>query len=432
MNYNECEEYLCQLNTKGMKPGLDAIKTLLSKLGDPQDDLCVIHVAGTNGKGSTASFIASVLKEAGFKVGVYSSPAVFEEREIIRIGKRNISKEDYVNLINEIKDTGLEFTRFELETAMALLYFKRKECDYAIIECGMGGRDDATNVFKTNVLSVFAAIGMDHMAYLGDTVNKIATNKAGIIKPGGRCVVNGTSKDALDAIKTVAEEKKNPLYVYDPDELKKVKLSLTGASFDYKELKNVKISLLGTYQPDNAATAIEACFALKDAGVKISDKNIYNGLHNTTEPGRFEIISKKPLTVIDGAHNEPASQRLRESIQKYFPDRKLIFIIGVLKDKEYDKVIENTCDLCEHVITVTAHNKTRALSALDLALSVKKVNPTVTTADSVDEAVELAYMLSDKDSAVIAFGSLSYLFQVKKAVDKYKDKVKEWHRQHDR
>ncbi|MBO7333597.1 MAG: bifunctional folylpolyglutamate synthase/dihydrofolate synthase, partial [Lachnospiraceae bacterium] len=333
---------------------------------------------------------------------------------------------------NEIKDTGLEFTRYELETAMALLYFKRKDCDYAIIECGMGGRDDATNVFKINVLSVFAAIGMDHMAYLGDTVEKIANNKAGIIKPGGRCVINGTSKEALNAIKAAAEEKKNPLYVYDPGELKKVKLSLTGASFDYKAFKNVKISLLGTYQPDNAATAIEACLALRDSGVKISDRNIYDGLHNTTEPGRFEVISKSPLTVIDGAHNEPASIRLRESIQKYFPDKKLIYIIGVLKDKEYDKVIENTCDLCEHVITVTAHNKTRALSAFDLALSVKKVNPTVTTADSVDEAVELAYMLSDKDSAVIAFGSLSYLFQVKKAVDKYKDKVKEWHRQYDR
>lgn len=422
MKYEECEEYLSELSTKGIKPGLDAIKELLRLLGNPQDDLKIIHIAGTNGKGSTGRFIFEILRAQGYKVGIYSSPAVFEEREIIRINGRNISKEDYVNYVERIKNTDASFTRFELETAMAYLYFKEKECDFAIIECGMGGGEDATNVMLKPEVSVFTSIGLDHMGFLGETVEEIAASKAGIIRKNSRVVVNFKNEAAANVIKKRAEELECLLFMADPDEIQNLKFSRNTVSFDFFDFKNIKLSMLGEYQPENAINAIGAVMALRDADYTISDKAVYEGLHNAIIPGRFEIISKKPLIVIDGAHNEPASLRLRKSIKRYFTDRKLIFIMGVLKDKEYDKVIENTCDLAWQVITVTSPMRNRALPAIDLAKSVSRVNGNVTAADSVEEALELALMLSDEETVIVAFGSLSYLGILKKAVERRKKK----------
>jgi dihydrofolate synthase/folylpolyglutamate synthase len=399
------------------------MNALLDKLSRPESHFKIIHIAGTNGKGSTGTFIASVLKEAGYKTGHYSSPAVFEEREIIKVNGRNISEKDYVNLIEEIKNTGLSFTRFELETALALLYFCKKGCDYAVIECGLGGREDATNAMADTHLSVFCQIGMDHMQYLGDCVEKIALNKAGIIRENGHVVYIKSNTESDNAIETTALNKHATVSFCNTKDISNIVYSKDKTEFDYKETKGVKLSLLGEFQPSNASLAIEACKALSDMGAKISEKHIKEGLFKATLPGRFEKVSDKPLMVIDGAHNEPASKVLAKNITRYFENRRLIFIIGVLKDKEYDKVIRNTCDLAWQVITVTSPNRQRALPAMELAEAVREVNPNVTAADSIPEAVETALLMAAKDDVIVAFGSLSYLSKIKEFIKEGKINV---------
>ena len=253
MNYEETKEYLEQLNNRGIKPGLGSITDLCDALGNPESALRFIHVAGTNGKGSTSAFIAGILRASGYRVGVYSSPAVFEEREIISVNGRNISKENYVNLIGAIAETGLKFTRFELETALAFLYFKEKECDFVVLECGMGGELDATNVVKNTEVAVFTSIGMDHMQYLGDTLEKIAATKGGIIKPGSSVVVSGDNERVVkDILCKLADGQGSKVTVADPEMVTKSRFSLSGTTFDYKERKGLKITLLGTNQPQNA------------------------------------------------------------------------------------------------------------------------------------------------------------------------------------
>ncbi len=454
MTISECREYLNELNNKGIKPGLDAIRALLDALGSPEKDLKIIHIAGTNGKGSVGCYIRNILKAAGYKTGHYSSPAVFEEREIININGRNISERDYIALVEEIKATGLEFTRFELETAMAFLYFKKKACDFAVIECGMGGLMDATNAVAYKELCVFTQIGMDHSDYLGKTVAEIARNKAGIIRFAGSAEAGAgrktsaggeTSASSKTSVGDSAEKATHVVYIKsgaEPDAVieeaaeansvgcvsvdGKSIVDITykgvnsndvpGVVFDYKEYVDISIIMPGTFQPLNAACAIESAVALRNLGWKISDKAIMNGLHNAYLPGRFEVIATDPVFVIDGAHNEPASKQLAKSIATYFPDKRLIFIIGVLKDKEYDKVVRNTCELAWQVITVTSPNRIRALPAYELAKTVYEVNPNVTAADSIPEAVETALMMASRDDVIVSFGSLSYLGEVRTAL----------------
>ena len=342
MTVKECEEYLEELNTKGIKPGLDAMKELLKTLGEPDKSFKIIHIAGTNGKGSTGCFIANILKKAGYTVGHYSSPAVFSEREIVSVNGKNIPLKDYVNLIEEIKNTGLFFTRFELETALALLYFKRSACDYAVIECGLGGLMDATNAVSDTELSVFASIGKDHMSYLGDTIEKIAENKAGIIRKNGHVVYIKSNTASDDVLEKCAKAKSATIDVADPSDIDNASYSIGGPTFDYKDRKGLSLSMIGDFQPANAILAIKACDVLSRLGAKIDDKAINAGLKSSKLKGRFEAVSSYPTVVLDGAHNEPASKVLAKNIARFFEDKRLIFIIGVLKDKEYDKVIKNT------------------------------------------------------------------------------------------
>lgn len=429
MNLEQAQEYLEQVAKNGIRPGLTAITELCEAVGNPQNELKFIHVAGTNGKGATGLFIASVLRANGYRVGVYQSPAVFEEREIISVNGRNISKDNYCRLIEKLRDTGVSFTRFELETAMAFLYFREKQCDFVILECGMGGLMDATNVVKTTELCVFTAIGKDHSSYLGDTVEAIAGNKSGIVKDGCDIVINGQNEKST--INKLCKPN-HSVFISDLDEISRLKTKMTGTSFDYKSYKGISLSVYGIHQVYNAITAIEAVQSLRNRGYDIKDKAVFDGLKNMTEPGRFEVLMKKPFFVIDGAHNEPASRILRENLDIYFPDKKFIYIMCVLKDKEYGKVIQNTCDRAWQIITVPSPNRKRGLPSYELAKEVSSVNNAVTSADSIEEGVELSLMLADNDAAIVCFGSLSHLGKVRRLVEHRKDIKKDWHNTNDK
>lgn len=419
MTYSDACDYMENLNKRGIHPGLKGIGLLLDACNNPEKDLKVIHVVGTNGKGSTSMFLAEILRAAGYKVGLFSSPSVFSEREIIKINNREISKDSYAALTEQLQAANtMECTRFEIETAMAFLYFKEKKCDVVVFEAGMGGLNDATNIAPNSLAGVFCPIGLDHTDYLGDTIEKIAENKAGVIK-NGAITVSAPQEPSVEAIiRNRAEEKETPVIFSSLNEIRNVKFKLSGTTFDYKEYKKISLNLLGTYQPLNAVTALETALMLREKGYKITENNIRKGLETARISGRFEKISDKPLIYIDGAHNPHASLKLRESIETYFTKKKIVYIMGMLKDKDCECVVKNTVDKASAVFTVATPNKARTLSSFELAEIVRKYNPMVSSMDSVEEALEMAGLMADKDTVIIVFGSLSHLAKVKGAVQK--------------
>ncbi|MBQ6814703.1 MAG: bifunctional folylpolyglutamate synthase/dihydrofolate synthase [Lachnospiraceae bacterium] len=435
MEYKAAKEYIDGLGRFGSVLGLDNIKNLLKKLNNPQNALKVIHVAGTNGKGSTIAFLSSILSEAGLKVGKYTSPVVFEYREKYQIGNENISEEDFADLVLDVKravDDMLEEgmpqpTIFEVETAMAFLYFKKKVCDIVILETGMGGDMDATNVCDEVLVSVITSISLDHTMILGETLEEIATHKAGIIKKNCPVVVYEQSDEVMDVVNKCADALDSNVTIARTGEY-------TGEKFDYAtacgyEYENLKLGLEGSWQRKNAIVALEVIDVLRKAGYNINEKNVRDGLKGTRWPGRFEKLCDMPLTIIDGAHNPGAARELKEAIDKLYPRKKFVYIVGVLADKDFSKVLEIMMGRGEAVITVTPNN-TRALQGEELAKIAKKVAESanrkihIEKADSVEKACELAIQKSreyGEDGGILAFGSLSYLSDVRdyfKALEK--------------
>lgn len=427
MNYREATEYIEELQQYGSVLGLDSMRELCSRLGNPQDELRFVHIAGTNGKGSVLAYVSTILKEAGYRVGRYLSPTITDYRERFQIDGRFITQSGPCKYLEQVKEAAEAMaaegkphpTPFEVETAVAFLYFLDKKCDIVVLETGLGGALDATNVVKTTVAAVFASISMDHMAILGDTLEKIALVKAGIMKD--RCYVVTARQDPAVAkiLKQAALLRKCKLYTADAERAKQVYYGVTKQRFTYAGYKNLEISMLGKFQIENAVVAVETIQVLAKAGFPVKEEALRRGLLLTGWPGRFSVIGKKPLFIADGAHNEDASRRLAESLQFYFAEKKMIFILGMLKDKEYEKVINNTCNMAEHIITVTPPIRERAMPAYELAQAVRECNGNVTVADSVPEAVEIAYLLAsrEKDAVIVAFGSLSYLGELMKVVE---------------
>lgn len=427
MNYREATEYIEELQQYGSVLGLDSMRELCSRLGNPQDELRFVHIAGTNGKGSVLAYVSTILKEAGYRVGRYLSPTITDYRERFQIDGRFITQSGLCKYLEQVKEAAEAMaaegkphpTPFEVETAVAFLYFLDKKCDIVVLETGLGGALDATNVVKTTVAAVFASISMDHMAILGDTLEKIALVKAGIMKD--RCYVVTARQDPAVAkiLKQAALLRKCKLYTADAERAKQVFYGVTKQRFTYAGYKNLEISMLGKFQIENAVVAVETIQVLAKAGFPVKEEALRRGLLLTSWPGRFSVIGKKPLFIADGAHNEDASRRLAESLQFYFAEKKMIFILGMLKDKEYEKVINNTCNMAEHIITVTPPIRERAMPAYELAQAVRECNGNVTVADSVPEAVEIAYLLAgrEKDAVIVAFGSLSYLGELMKVVE---------------
>jgi dihydrofolate synthase/folylpolyglutamate synthase len=454
MTYEEAREFIKNANQYGIVPGLGTITELLKRLGDPQEQLRIIHVAGTNGKGSTSSFIATILAAAGFRVGRYLSPAVFSYREIIQIVEEkqkqeapdivssqnslkehhtdsmfenqesieseNISRDGVVETLTKIIPVceamtaeGLSHpTSFEIETAMAFLYLLWEKVDYAVVEVGMGGRLDSTNVIRNPVCSVITSISMDHNQFLGDTLTKIAIEKAGIIKQGVPIITCNQDKEVIQVIKQKAKEKDALLTIADLQQITQIRHSLEAISFiDSMDNEQYEFSLLGDYQPGNALLALRTIQVLKNLGVSIGVSAMKKGLANTKWSGRFQMIARKPYVFIDGAHNEGAAISLKKSIQTYFTNRRIIYIMGVLADKDYKAILDHTASLADCIITITPNNS-RALSSTELAKEANHYCNQVLDAGHIEQAVNLALEEAKEEDIILAFGSLSYLSEV--------------------
>lgn len=422
MTYEEARAYLDSVPQFSSEFSLKALKCLLKELGNPQDDLKFIHIAGTNGKGSVLAFTSTVLSKGGYRIGRYVSPTVVTYLERIQVDGTMITEEAFAGAVSQVRKASICMedrgeavpTVFEAETAAAFLYFKKMECDLVVLETGLGGTLDATNVVEHTIVAAFTSISRDHMGVLGDTLREIGANKAGIIKRGCKVVTGLQKPEVMEVLEEKAKEEHSCFHVLYPHKAEVLEEDWSGQRFTYEGWENMELSLAGRHQIDNAITVLGIVEALRSAGYPISEHAVRTGLAHTSWPGRFSCVCKNPLFLVDGAHNEEAAQRLRDSVERYFPGRRLLFIMGVFKDKEYHKIAEIMAPLAEKIFTVTLPDKDRALEADKLKKAVDSYCKETVAMPSIEKAVEEALAVAEEDHVVLAFGSLSYLGQIMK------------------
>jgi len=401
MTVNEAIDYLNHYGWSQWKLGLERTYELLRRVGNPQDKLKFIHVAGTNGKGSTCAMLESILRTAGYKTGFYPSPYIENFRERIQADGKMIPEADLARITETVAAAAQSMeehpTHFELITAIGMLYFAQQKCDIVVLEVGLGGTFDSTNVIAAPLVAVICNIGLDHTEYLGNTVEEIAVNKCGIIKNGSYVACYENPPLVMDIIESTCVKKDCPLY----------------KSVD--ETLLYPISLIGPHQKRNARTVLATIHALRDRGWVISEAAVETGLASTVWPARFEIMSKDPLFILDGGHNPQCAQALIESLEDYIPGKKVTFIIGILKDKDYEKVLDIVMPYGEFFITLTPDSP-RALSADALAEKIKEKGGIVAAASTADKAIDEALK---KGLPVVAFGSLYMAGEVRPAFRKH-------------
>ncbi|MBQ9085604.1 MAG: bifunctional folylpolyglutamate synthase/dihydrofolate synthase [Clostridia bacterium] len=410
MTYTEALDYIHSISWTFCKPGLERITQLCEGLENPQKDLKFIHVAGTNGKGSFCAMLDSVLREAGYRVGLYTSPYIRFFNERMCVGGEPIDDGELAEItayVRPIADAMTDRpTEFELITAIAFEYFKRKACDVVILEAGMGGRLDSTNLIREPLLSVITGIALDHTAYLGDTVEKIAEEKAGIIKDGSPVLYGGEDACAKGVIQRIAEEKGSEFFAVDHSHLSLREATLEGSIFDFEEFREVQISLLGMYQPRNAAVVLSALRRLRRRGLTVSEAALRNGLKKAVWHGRFEILERDPLMIFDGAHNPQGIRSAVESIRQYFPDKKVYLLTGVLRDKDYTAIARDLSAVASHAFTITP-NSPRALSAEEYAETLRTAGVAAEACPTLSDALRRARRAAREAGApLLCLGSL--------------------------
>lgn len=410
MTYDEAIKYIHSVSNFFCKPGLDRIRELCRGLGDPQKDLKFIHVGGTNGKGSFCAMTDSILRAAGYKVGLFTSPYVREFNERMRVNGRNIPCDTLAKITAKVKTVADKMsdspTEFELICAIAFEYFKGECCDIVVLEVGMGGRLDATNIIDSPLLSVITGIALDHTAFLGDTVEKIAAEKAGIIKHRCPAIYGGTNSDVEHIFAEKAAQMEGIFYRTDYSKLTINSLELSKTSFDYKERKGLSIALLGEYQPRNAALALDAVDILSTLGFEIGEEAIAAGLSAARWPARFEIIASYPTVIFDGAHNPQGIRAAVDSIKSYFVDKNVIVLTGVLRDKDYRLIAKTLSEVASLAYTITPDNP-RALSAEEYAEVLRNEGVCSLPCKSVSEALKLGINAAkENDTALFCLGSL--------------------------
>lgn len=422
MTYQMALEQISSLLHFGSMPGLERITKLLEQMGNPQDRLRFVHVAGTNGKGSTCSLLSSVFTAAGYRTGLYISPYILDFRERMQINGEMIPKEElsglveeFMPLVRQMEANGEPITEFELITALAMEWFARKECDVVVLEVGLGGRFDATNIISTPLVSVIAAISLDHTGVLGDTVEQIAFEKAGIIKENGDTVLFPVQDEGvLPVIAKVAEERGNHLHIGDTSALTEVSSDLTGTRFVYQNTP-VQMSLIGQHQVNNAATVLSAIEVLREKGFSIPPSAVAKGFSQVHFPARLELLCNNPVFLLDGAHNPNGTAALAQALRKYLSGKRIIGIVGMLADKDSHAALQNLEGLFESVYTLTPPNP-RAMQAEELAVVWAELGVSATAAKHPQEAIEMALQAAGDDGAIVVCGSLYLASQVRPVV----------------
>ena len=412
MKINEAIDFIESISWKGSRLGLIRIKRLLELLGHPEKGLKYIHVAGTNGKGSTCAMLSAILTKAGYNTGLYTSPHLVKYQERMRFNDKDITDEEFARAAQKVKDAcdiiedELSPTVFEVVTAMAFLYFAEKKCDIVILEVGIGGRFDATNVIDAPVLSVICRLDLEHTEVLGDTIEQIAFEKAGIIKPGHPVVLYGQEEAAEKVIIDICRERGCSLYITEPENAKCVYAGLDKQVVNYKKRENVETNLIGSYQTNNLLTVLDSTDVLRENGLDISEENVRYGLSNVRWPGRFQIIKTDPVLIVDGAHNPNGAASLAGCLSEYMPGEKFTFVCGVMADKDRDGMLEKIVPFANRFITVRPEN-TRALSAEELKSDIEnKYHIEAVCAGSVADGCRIAEQYHNKGENVCIFGSL--------------------------
>ena len=426
MDYQQSRAYIQDAARYPIALGLTNIQELMKRLGNPQDQLKYVHVAGTNGKGSVIAYIYTTLMEAGYRVGRYISPSVYIYRGKMEVCGTPVTREQFAGYVSQVAAVIEEMTEdghphptpFEIETAVAFLFFADMKCDLVVMEVGMGGSTDATNIIRNTEVAVIVPISMEHQGFLGNTLAEIADKKVGIIKKGCSVATIGQDPEAEEVIRERCGELGVELVEGKPCKAEILNESFEGQTFTY-ENEIYELSLAGVYQTENSILALEALKLLDKRGYHTDISDRQNGLKKTRWDGRLTIIHRDPLFIVDGAHNPAAADMLEQSVSRYFKDRNMYFIMGVFKDKDYSYIIRKLCPYAKKIITIETPDNPRALPAEELADAIRPCNPSVSAADSIQDAVEKIFSMTGKEDLILSFGSLSFIGELTECVKNY-------------
>lgn len=431
MNYEEAIAYIDDITGISAKVGLVRIKRILEKFGNPQNNLKIIHVAGTNGKGSVCAMLANILIQMGNVVGLYTSPHLKCYNERYQINFTMISNEDFANYMELIKQNCDEMVKngegqptvFEVLTCLAFLYFAEKKVNYVVLEVGLGGKFDATNIIEAPILSIITSIGKDHIEYLGDSLEQIAAEKGGIIKNNCPVVLASQNESVYHVIKQICEEKGTQLYYAQQNYIKVLSQKLDKTIFSIKnkflEYESIELSLLGSYQIQNCATVLLACKVLADKKVSLDEKAIREGIKTTYWAGRMELCAENPALFVDGAHNYDGICALKETLQNYFTDKKITLVVGILKDKEYEKMVDIILPFV-HKIVITEPDSQRKLNINNLKSLIICCGKPVYEYKEIKEALRCAKKITDEKDIICCAGSLYMVGKIKELLEDQK------------
>lgn len=416
MTGKEAVDYIHSMIWDRRATGYEHAKELLRRMGNPEKKLKYVHIGGTNGKGSTAAMIASVLQKAGYKTGLYTSPYLFRFNERIQVNGEQIADEELAAVTEYVKtfvdDMEICPSEFALVCCIAFEYFARQNCDIVVLEVGMGGANDSTNVIDCPEVAVLTNIGLDHTEYLGNTLEEIAFTKAGILKENGTAIVYPNISSVEDVFKKVCQERHVELVIADFEGLVPNQHDLAGQIFDYGNRKNIFLPLLGNHQLCNAAIALSTIDVLIKKGWEISEEAVFQGIKEVKWPGRFEVISNEPLLIVDGGHNPQCIEALAQNIKDYLSDRKVIALTGVLSDKDYKEMYQPIFPYISEFVCITPPSP-RRLEAAKLAAYIQKAGKKATACTDIKEALKFARKLAGERGAVVYFGSLYSIAEIK-------------------